>query len=164
MAKTYEPIATTTLGSAAASYTFSSIPATYTDLVLVINGQCSSGGSQNTWLNFNSDTATNYSSTLLAGDGTSAISARNTNQTKGGFCGLASGVNSTVIYQIQNYSNATTFKTVLGRTTISNDLVDARVSLWRLTPEIIHTIAIRISGSVNYNIGTTFTLYGIKSA
>jgi hypothetical protein len=32
MAKTYEPIATTTLGSAAASITFSSIPATYTDL------------------------------------------------------------------------------------------------------------------------------------
>ena len=161
---TYTPIYSQTLSSATSSVTFSNIPTTYTDLILVINGQCSSGGSQNTWLNFNSDTATNYSSVLLAGDGTSAVSTLNTNQTKGGFCGLASGVNSTVIYQIQNYSNATTFKTVLGRTTISNDLVDARVSLWRKTPEVITTIAVGISGGVNYNIGTTFTLYGIKAA
>jgi hypothetical protein len=35
MAKTYEPIATTTLGTAAATVTFSSISGTYTDLVLV---------------------------------------------------------------------------------------------------------------------------------
>jgi glycosyltransferase involved in cell wall biosynthesis len=42
MPATYEPIATTTLGSAAASITFSSIPATYTDLRLVIVGNLSS--------------------------------------------------------------------------------------------------------------------------
>jgi hypothetical protein len=36
MPATYEPIATTTLGTAAAFITFSSIPATYTDLRLVI--------------------------------------------------------------------------------------------------------------------------------
>ena len=37
MATTYEPIATTTLGSAAASITFSSIAGTYTDLRLVLS-------------------------------------------------------------------------------------------------------------------------------
>ena len=36
MPATYEPIATTTLGSAATNITFSSIPATYTDLRLVL--------------------------------------------------------------------------------------------------------------------------------
>ena len=35
MASTYTPIATTTFASTATSYTFSSIPTTYTDLVLV---------------------------------------------------------------------------------------------------------------------------------
>ena len=38
MAITYEPIATNTLGSAAASVTFSSISGTYTDLVVVVSG------------------------------------------------------------------------------------------------------------------------------
>ena len=62
MASTYEPIATTTLGSAASSITFSSIPATYTDLrlVLVHTPSASTGNAQ---MQFNSDTATNYSYT-----------------------------------------------------------------------------------------------------
>jgi hypothetical protein len=38
MAITYEPIATTTLGTAEASVTFSTISGAYTDLVLVIEG------------------------------------------------------------------------------------------------------------------------------
>ena len=38
MASTYEKIATTTLGSATASYTFSSISGTYTDLILILVG------------------------------------------------------------------------------------------------------------------------------
>jgi hypothetical protein len=160
---TYALIESQTVGSATATVTFSSITSTYTDLILVINGQCSSGGSQNTWLNFNSDTATNYSSTTLYGDGTSAVSTRNSNQTKGGFCALASGVNSTVIYQIQDYSNATTYKTVLGRGNVSNDIVDTRVSLWRKTPEAITSIVVGISGGVNYNVGSTFRLYGIQA-
>jgi len=36
-AQTYEPIANTTFGSTTSSYTFSSIPSTYTDLFLVIS-------------------------------------------------------------------------------------------------------------------------------
>jgi hypothetical protein len=160
---TYVALDKITVGTATPSITFTGISQAYTDLILVINGQCSSGGSQNTWLNFNSDTATNYSSTTLYGDGTSAVSTRNSNQTKGGFCALASGVNSTVIYQIQNYSNATTYKTVLGRGNVSNDIVDTRVSLWRKTPEAITSIVVGISGGVNYNVGSTFSLYGIKA-
>jgi hypothetical protein len=44
MAITYEPIATTTLGSAAADVTFTSISGTYTDLVLVAVTQIGSSG------------------------------------------------------------------------------------------------------------------------
>ena len=43
---TYEPIATQTLASAAASITFSSIAATYTDLRLVLT--CTTKGSKRT--------------------------------------------------------------------------------------------------------------------
>ena len=70
---TYTPIATQTLGSSAASVTFSSIPGTYTDLMLIsfAQGQAS-GGDNRLVLQFNGDTATNYSSTYLIGNGTTA--------------------------------------------------------------------------------------------
>ena len=52
---TYTPIATTTLGSAG-TITFSSIPSTYTDLVIVLNGNGSRvAGTDDTGLRLNSD-------------------------------------------------------------------------------------------------------------
>ena len=44
MAATYTPIATTTLGSAQSSYTFSSISSAYTDLILIYNGTVTATG------------------------------------------------------------------------------------------------------------------------
>jgi hypothetical protein len=69
---TYEPIATTTLGTATSSFTFSSIPATYTDLRLVIGWVSGT----NPRIRFNSDTATSYSQTAMYGDGTAASFAQ----------------------------------------------------------------------------------------
>ncbi len=60
MPATYEPLATTTLGSAASSVTFSSISGSYTDLVVVFSGTAG-GGNSNLILTFNSDTGSNYS-------------------------------------------------------------------------------------------------------
>jgi hypothetical protein len=60
---TYVALATQTLGSAAASVTFSSIPATYTDLVLITSVQNNSGGNRAMQIILNADTATNYSGT-----------------------------------------------------------------------------------------------------
>jgi hypothetical protein len=53
---TYEAIATQTLGSAAASVTFSSIPGTYTDLVLVVAMEHVTTGTENIVMQFNGDT------------------------------------------------------------------------------------------------------------
>ena len=75
MATTYEAIQTTTLGSAAADITFSSIPATYTDLVLVYIGATVSNNI-NYYLRFNGDTGTNYSYTYLSGTGSAVGSGR----------------------------------------------------------------------------------------
>jgi len=83
MPSTYTPIATTTLGSAASSVTFSSISGAYTDLVLVGAGTLAS----NLYLNvkFNNDTGSNYSRTELYGDGSSAASYRESNQSTQNF-------------------------------------------------------------------------------
>jgi hypothetical protein len=156
---TYEPIQTQTLSSTAGFVTFSSIPATYTDLVLVSNAK----GSQNTAMQFqfNSDTASNYSLTRIYGDGSSAVSDRQSNTTSAD----AGDINTqwgTYIAHIQNYANTTTFKTLLNRCSIST-YVFASVSLWRKTPEAINSIKV-ICRDGSFQIGSTFTLYGIANA
>ena len=70
---------------------------------------------------------------------------------------------STVIVQIQNYANTTTYKTLLGRGNRAGGEVQANVGLWRKTPEAINSITIKI-GSGNFNSGTIFSLYGIAAA
>jgi len=80
MAITYEPIATTTLGSATASVTFSSL-GSYTDIVLVCSVQSASSGDARINIRFNGDTASNYSGTFMYGDGSAAGSGRDTSRT-----------------------------------------------------------------------------------
>jgi hypothetical protein len=164
MASTYTPIATTTLGSAAASYTFSSIPSTYTDLVLIASGLVSTNG-YDFDIRVNGDTATNYSYTALGGNGSSAASYRNSNVTFMRFSTYSSWHTSTIsntIIQFQNYSNATTYKTVIGRGNDTTYGTDATVGLWRST-SAINSITALVQGA-NFSTGTTFTLYGIEAA
>lgn len=148
-------IATTTLGTAASTITFSSIPATYTDLRLVFN--LITPGYDST-LTVNGDSATNYSYTLIRGNGTAAISGRGTN-TAGVI--LDYNASSPALFTVDFFSYAgSTNKTFL--TTSSEDAngsgtVDRKVGLWRNTAAIT---SVTLS-STNMSIGTTATLYGI---
>jgi len=117
MPATYEPISTQTLGTATATVTFSSIPQTYTDLVLIVNHSVTTGN-PSIHGRFNSDTGSNYSRTRLLGNGSTAVSTRGTSQT---FLGLATGAGSSttregiMICNVFNYANATTYKTCITR-------------------------------------------------
>jgi len=167
MPNTYESIATNTLSSAAATLTFSSIPGTYTDLILI----CSMTGnttSIDTRVVFNSDTGSNYSATRLMGDGTSATSNRSSNRAwidLNYVGGVSSTAPATSILNIMNYSNSTTYKTTLLR---ANELggtyqgTEAIVGLWRNTAAIT-SMTITASND-NFKSGSTFSLYGIASA
>jgi len=158
---TYTPIATTTFASASSAYTFSSIPGTYTDLIL-ISAAKNAVADNAIYLTFNSDTATNYSNTILYGSGTAAGSGRGSNQT---YC-IVGRTNTSEfcpgITHIQNYSNATTYKTVLSRGGNAGNYVLAYVNLWRSTSAI--TSMTCTSGSGNFEIGSTLSLYGILAA
>jgi hypothetical protein len=166
MPATYEKIATTTLGSAAATITLSSIPATYTDLTLVLIGTTSN--TNYIRLQFNSDTATNYSYTILSGNGTTATSTRNSTQSSI-LCNNSGSTSTTVPtltnFNVFSYAGATN-KTVL--VTRSGDLNGSGaqeniVGLWRSTSAIT-SITILLNGAGDYSIGTTATLYGILKA
>jgi hypothetical protein len=156
---TFEPIATTTLGSAAASVTFSSIPGTYTDLVLVASGTAT--GDFSTSFQFNSDTGNNYSATLLYGTGSAAASGRNSN-TDVGYAGRVGSNGSVSIHHIMNYANTTTYKTAISRGNNPSNITMANVCLWRSTSAIT-TVKLNCDGG-NFSTGYTFTLYGIAAA
>jgi hypothetical protein len=160
---TYEPIASQTLGSAAASVTFSSIPQNYTDLILVESFQFSATGAQSV-MNFG-DSSTLYSTTTLRGDGSAANSARFTNdsgiQNSPGNTNGTANVSVNCIRHIMNYSNSVTNKTVIQRFNDSSAQTFAVVALWRNT-SAINTIKLTCSTG-NYNAGSTFTIYGVAA-
>jgi len=161
--KTYFPIATTTLSSGQADITFTSFSG-YTDLVLIVNGTPVTAGSYNLEMRFNGDTASNYSRTVLSGDGSAVSSSRNSSQTKivvTSEGNLTTTINNQII-NILNYSNSTTYKTVMARGNRTNAGLDATVGLWRSTAAIT-SIVIFLTGS-NLATGTTATLYGIAAA
>jgi len=165
MPATYEPIATTTLGSAAATITFSSIPATYTDLRISLVGSLSGGGNYAN-LRFNSDSSSLYSTTILWGTGASANSARAVNDNVIFYQWNATSSSSDLVFHdINIFSYAgSTFKTALFA--LSQDAngsgnVERNVGMWRSTAAIT---AVNLISSSTWNIGTTATLYGIKNA
>jgi len=164
MAATYEPIATTTLGTSASTITFSSIPATYTDLrvVFATAGQSASATTQ---LRFNNDSTTIYSRTTLIGDGASATSGRTTSGTNITLGNALDSTNPSLLTaDVFSYAGSTN-KTVLAN--INNDrngtgFVSNLVGLYASTTAISRVDLICNGGT--YNTGTTATLYGIKNA
>lgn len=161
--KTYEPLATQTLGSNQASVTFSSISGSYTDLVLIVNGG-QSVATANGGLQFNGDTGSNYSQTYLRGNGSTASGTRASNEAILRIDGIGwpTSNNANSIIQIQNYSNTTTYKTVLTRFNAAVYGTEAIVGLWRST-SAINQIVVK-SEAYAWLSGSTFTLYGILSA
>lgn len=157
---TLTPISTQTLSSTASSITFTGIPQTYTDLVLVVEGT-SSGGLA---FRLNSDTGTTYSRTIIYGDGSSALSTRGSNENYAYQTPVAPGTGNRFVatYHFQNYANTVTNKTVLYRLSTSATGVSAGVNLWRSTAAINSIQILSDVGSGGtFASGNTFTLYGI---
>lgn len=156
MTSTYEKIATATFSSVT-DFTFTSIPATYTDLVIAFNGTAS--GVTNLSMQFNSDSGSNYSYTYLLGDGSSAAGGRNSNETSGYLTAIYTG-RTQVNIAVQNYSNSTTYKTYLARLSDASAQTSAMVGLWRSTSAISSIKIIKLSsGTMTGNA----TIYGIKA-
>jgi hypothetical protein len=169
MASTYEPIATTTLGTAASSFTFSSIPATYTDLKLVFVGTCTST-THSTYIRFNSvSTGGLYSQTYIYADGTSVLTSRYASQNQISNDGYALEISATIpeLIEIDIFSYAgSTNKTFLSRVSQNRNgsgATGATVGLFRSTSAIT-SITLTSDFFATFAIGTTATLYGIKAA
>jgi hypothetical protein len=156
----YEVISTQTLSTTAATVTLSSIPQTYTDLVLVLRG--TSTVDDTIMMQFNSDTGSNYSWTQFGADGGSGVFSSRGSGLTSFRIGYGNTGQGSHITQVINYSNATTFKTSLSRSNKGADDVRAIVGLWRNTNAITSLTIIQTSGS--FATGTTISLYGIKAS
>lgn len=171
MAVTYEPIASQTLGADTATVTLGSggtLPQGYTDLILVMQGKNTSSGTgtYHIRLRFNGDTATNYSTTQLYGDGSAAGSNRFSSESRiragemprAGSTTVTPGIS---IVHIQSYANANVNKTTLASN--SADIYALRtVGLWRSTSAITSIDVSFDAGS--WASGSTFSLFGVKAA
>jgi len=156
-------IATTTLGSAAANITFSSIPATYTDLRLVVTLFTTSNG--NVLLELNNDTSSLYSYTAIRAGGSSVVASRSTgnpNSLMGfGGSGATGGIPALSLIDIFSYAGST-FKTILSNTSSDKNgsgFTSCLVNLYRSTTAV-STVKLLSDGG-NFDVGTTATLYGI---
>ena len=165
MAGTYEKIETTTASGSSTNVTFSSISGSYTDLVLIVANVTAQ--IDNVGIRLNSDTASNYSRTLLSANGTSVNGNRGFNDTYlyTMYKDTAGGNPVMAIMNFQNYSNSTIYKTVLTRTGTDSSGTKGTLSMvgvWRNTSAITN-ISIT-SLNANFNSGSTFTIYGILKA
>ena len=147
-------MATTTLTTTTSSVTFSSIPATYRDLVLIAAGSVDTDRGAN--IQFNNDTGTNYSIVFMFGTTGTSQSEQYTAQTSIGFGAFQpNGIN---IHHIMDYSATDKHKTVLGRRD-TNTYTLAGAGRWASTSAIT---SIKFN-STNMQSGTVLTLYGIVS-
>jgi len=168
-AATYVPIATFTASGSVSDYEFTSIPGTYTDLVIVCQGRTANSVSEqaiSVYLNY--DFTGLGSFTELRGDGSSATSSRVTGTSGirvGYFAGAsaASGVVGQCIFSVMNYANTTTYKTLIARGGVASSSTTAEVGLFRSTSAITR-VGIATFGAGNYVAGSTFILYGILGA
>ena len=171
MANTYVLISSNTLTSTTATVTFSSIPATYTDLVLRISAR---GPESFIYLKFNGDgTTTKYSSTYLRGNGSAASSSRSSNAD---VFPIYSGDNldsytantfsNTEIY-IPSYT-ASQNKPMSGfgvaeTNASAANYVGLNAGLYSSTTAI-SSIEINMGGVSAFVSGSSFYLYGIKNS
>lgn len=165
MPNTYVKIANQTLTSGNPTITFSSIPSTYTDLVLIGSLQTASSGAVR--IRFNGDTGNNYEimyqSTTSTGG---AIQGSYDTAVNGGYLSWHAGSASVswcgLVFHLFNYSNSSTYKPGINRFGGKNE-ASFHVHNWKST-SAINQIDIINSSGVNFIAGSILTLYGIKAA
>jgi len=176
MANTYIQIGSTvTVGSGgAANVEFTSIPATYTDLLIKFSGrsdQAASNG-QDIYIQFNNDTGSNYSFRRVYGTGSAAASDSASVSATAGRVGRVTSASSTALtfasneIYIPNYAGSTAKSISIDGVEENNATASIMVlnaALWTGTAAItsLKIIPLATSNFVQYS---TASLYGIKNS
>lgn len=166
---TYDLIASSVLDSNAASVTFSSIPSTYRDLVLVASGKLSTGEAA-IYMRLNSDTSKIYPYVNMTGSGTTAASASNSSSFSEFYLSNANWSathTSNFIVNFFDYSVTDKHKPILCRANVAQSTGSAGVEAWAYrwgSTSAISTILVASENPAEpFASGASFYLYGIVS-
>jgi hypothetical protein len=153
------PLQNITLGSAAASVSFGSIPSTYRDLRIVVNAATSAEG--NIFIQVNNDTGSNYSQVNMraSGGGAQSSSGTSTRIQSNYSTGLQTSSRAVNTYDVLDYAQTNKHKTILIRANHADE-VDAIAGRWASTLAIT-SLKLTANDSGNFTIGSTFALYGV---
>lgn len=173
MPTTFKAIATTSITSTTASITFSSIPQTFTDLVLVTSLRSTDPSSN--WgaagIRFNGDSGNNYYAIEVYGTGSAAGSgtssaASSLNAARPNANGTTASIFSNAALYIPNYTSSK--KKSTGEDSVTENNATAALSplvagLWTDTAAITSLVLTPTSG-YSWLAYSTATLYGIKNS
>ena len=160
---TYTALATVTLASTATSITFSSIPATYTDLCLKLSIRTDKATLGDVWLLKLNTSSANFTARWIEGNGASASSGSSI--LYGALVGssaTASTFNNTEIY-FPNYAGSTNKSFSIDATTENNattSYADLIASLWSQTTAI-NQLTLKSGNAQNFTQHSSAYLYGI---
>ena len=169
---TYTLISSNVLGSSAASVTFSAIPGTYTDLVLRVSARTDTAAAiESCYVQFNSDTATNYSYVLITGNGSAASSNIYSSQNYVGSipADAATATSNTFasweVYVPSYLVSQNKPLSVIGmqENNQTSAFIRPTAGLWRNTAAVTSVTFTGTSGG-NFVSGSSFYLYGIKNS
>jgi len=162
---TFTPIQTYTLTTSQTAVTFSSIPNTYQDLLIIGRGirTIAGSGSNNLRIFFNGDSTANYNSVNTYGvNGTyGSASLYSTDSPHGGSVGDPNQGGNFNFIQIFNYTSTNIQKSWF--TNVCNATGQLRYDIagnWNTSNAAINSISLNTNGSEGLAANTQFTLYG----
>ena len=166
----FESVATTTVGAGGSStVSFSSIPSTYKHLQIRGLSRATAGGIGAFFIQFNSDTGTNYADHRIEGNGATAYTDRNTSAIRalsGLQAGSTTGANifGGSVVDVLDYQNTSKYKTIRALSGIDNNgsgNIAFGSGLWMSTSAV--TSITLIPENTAFAQYSSFALYGIKA-
>lgn len=158
-------LANVTLQSASAQVTFSGIPSSFRDLVVVLAGTPADTAYPVHALRFNGDTGSYYAYVGMTGNGSAAAAGHNASLSYASLgqaygIGPATSSNFVTIAHIMDYSATDKRKTMLVRNNVPGTGVEAQAVRWANT-DAITSITVITSSGAGFAAGTTISLYGV---
>jgi len=159
---TFDAIRTTTVADTTTStISWTDIPQTYTDLVIMINAAKIASPAVDLLARFNNDSGSNYSYNVFGTNGTSTPTASQAASVSALYGGGFYTQQGLTRLDINSYSNTTLYKTMTSRMGTTENFIEIWNATWRNVAAINRIDIISSNGA--FTVGSKFTMFGIRA-